>query len=162
MGFGEMERAALSDLIELFAPGIHEAHEALAEVIADTDPDWLSPEGVLTDTLYRNRLVYCDWKSHPLEIRSYLEELPTCPQALTWGWYEWTDGSDWDPEDLEQFLRPLSEKCLELGVALIGIGIDADGFNLGFLLTEDLDRFSTLACTAGIEARIYRPGSRMP
>ncbi|MVU77336.1 hypothetical protein GPX89_08760 [Nocardia sp. ET3-3] len=172
MIIGEEQRAALAGIVELLAPDLDSARERLEQLLEDAgEEDYFTPEEMLIDSLYgfdedgepfRSGLTYCDWKSYPDEIRDWLQDLPAYPQGLAWDWWDWSTVRDWDSSDLQDFLWPLADRCLELGVSLIGIYVDGDGYTLGFLKNDKVERFLELAALAEAQVRIYRSGSPMP
>ncbi|MGV9408912.1 DUF6630 family protein [Nocardia sp. NPDC003693] len=168
----EEQRAALVGIVELLAPEADSARARLEQLLADAEgEDYFTPEEVLVDSLhgfdedgepFRSALIYCDWKSYPDEIRDWLRELPTYPPGLTWDWWDWSNVREWDSSDLQDFLWPLADRCLELGVSLIGIYVDGDGYTLGFLNSDKVERFLELATRAEAQVHVHRSGSPMP
>ncbi|WP_327140669.1 DUF6630 family protein [Nocardia sp. NBC_01327] len=172
MIIGEEQRGALFGIVELLAPDTDAARERLEQQLEEVEEeDYFTPEEALIDSLYgfdkdaepfRSGLTYCDWKSDPSEIRDYLKDLPAYPQGLTWDWWNWSTDQEWDSSDLQDFLWPLADRCLELGVSLVGIYVDGDGYTLGFLSTGKIERFLELATLAEAQVHVHRPGTPMP
>ncbi|MFJ9369536.1 hypothetical protein ACIRRA_34670 [Nocardia sp. NPDC101769] len=94
--------------------------------------------------------------------RSYLARLPLCPPELTWEWYDWSDHGRWDPDDLQNFLWPLADRCLALGAAVVGVYVDGDGFTLGFIAADKVDRLLELAAIAEVRIYVHRTGAPLP
>ncbi|WP_216906222.1 DUF6630 family protein [Nocardia noduli] len=157
---------ALADIVELFAPGSESIRRRLAEAIT-TDRERTGSRtaaAILLDALYPDSadlhdagMVYCDWRSVPTEIRDYLIELPTCPATLSWDWLEEFDEDDWDPEEIDSFLWPLAARCHEMGTALIALDIESDGYGLGFIAADHIDRIVKLAESADCDLRVVHP-----
>ncbi|GAD87317.1 hypothetical protein FEK33_26595 [Nocardia asteroides NBRC 15531] len=156
---------ALADIAELVAPGSTVVRRRLAEAVGDHDlGEETAAAEVLLAALYDENgaleqagMVWCDWGSEPAEIRDDLVQLPSCPGALDWGWVDQFDEDDWDPDDIDSFLRPLAARCRELGVALITLDIEADGYGLGFVPAEHGDRVAELARIARCDLRVVAP-----
>ncbi|MFD6107513.1 hypothetical protein ACFWFQ_33165 [Nocardia salmonicida] len=166
MNVGTERHAVLLSIVELLAPGIEEVRERLKEALEDADWDEYSPTDALIDALYdaeafydnSSGLAYFDWKANPQELRDDLQQLPTCPRELAWDWYDWTESTKWDPDDLDDFLWPLAERCNELGVAIVSVFVDGDGFTLGFLPVTRLDELRKQSAAVGAQIDIIRPG----
>ncbi|WP_067687618.1 DUF6630 family protein [Nocardia jejuensis] len=165
MALREEQRAALFEIVGLLAPDLEKAWARLADALARGGPEPITPEEALIEALYDegSGLAYCGWEARPSEVRDYLEELPTFPPGLTWEWYKWTAQEAWDPEeDLYEFLWPLADRCLRLGVALVGVLVDGEGYTLGFLPADDLAKFVELAGVAHSTIYVHRTGAPTP
>ncbi|RZL21850.1 MAG: hypothetical protein EOP31_26585 [Rhodococcus sp. (in: high G+C Gram-positive bacteria)] len=165
---------ALSEIVELIAPGAKPSQARLAEEIAGRGiaGTWapsnallraLYPDGPdirAAGGLYEAGMAYCDWNCDPAEIRDSLIELPACPAALDWDWLNEFDESDdrWDPEELENFLWPLAARCREIGSALIILDTGSDGYGIGFVSAEHTDRIVKLAQIANCDLSVVHPG----
>jgi len=162
---------ALSEIVELIAPGSKPSQRRLAEAIADRGvaapssallralyPD--GPEIRAAGGLYEAGMSYCDWNTHPDEIRDSLIQLPSCPAALNWDWVNEFDESDerWDPEEIESFLWPLAARCREVGSALIILDTGSDGYGIGFASADRIDRIVELARIADCDLGVVHPG----
>ncbi|MCP2288084.1 hypothetical protein ACFYT3_02290 [Nocardia amikacinitolerans] len=160
MLFDAEQRAQLTAFVEVVATDPARARASLADILDNTDPDWWnSAEEVVREALRLDGLVYFDWRDNAEEIRDQLEWLPGFPTGLTWEWYDWSRVENWDPDDRPGFLKQLADRCLERGVALIGVFVNGDGLTLGFLPADRLDRFNDLAAAAGIRVFVYRTGA---
>ncbi|WP_433604870.1 DUF6630 family protein [Prescottella agglutinans] len=157
---------ALSEIVELIAPGSKPSQARLAEEIAGRGVagTWapssalfwaLHPEG--PGGLHEAGMTSCDWNDTPGMIRESLIELPACPAALNWDWLDEFD-DPWDPEELENFLWPLAARCRELGSALIILDTGSDGYGIGFVSAEHIERIVKLAQIANCELRVVHPG----
>ncbi|MFG2447609.1 hypothetical protein ACGFQG_32490 [Nocardia fluminea] len=154
-------------IVELLAPDPDRAaRERLEEVLEDADWDEYTPTDALIDSLYDSEtddynssgLAYFDATADPGEMRDDLQQLPSCPRELAWDWYEWAEGTEWDPDHRDKFLWPLAERCNELGVAIVSVFVDGDGFTLGFLPATRLDELLKQAAAIGAQINIIRPG----
>lgn len=156
---------ALSEIVELIAPGSKPSQVRLAEEIAGREiaGTWapssalfwaLHPEG--TDRLHEAGMTSCDWNDTPGMIREALIELPTCPAALDWDWLDESDDR-WDPEELENFLWPLAARCREIGSALIILDTGSDGYGIGFASADHTDRIMELAQIADFDLNVVHP-----
>ncbi|MGY4103594.1 DUF6630 family protein [Nocardia sp. R16R-3T] len=156
---------ALSDIVELIAPGSESTQRRLAEAIADRElADSWAPSGALLEALYPESaglheagMAYCEMNCDPAEIRGYLVELPAYPAALNWDWLDEFD-DDWNPEEIENFLWPLAARCRELGSALIILDAGSDGYGIGFVSANHIDRIVELARIANCDLRVVHPG----
>ncbi|MFI8976619.1 hypothetical protein ACIGO9_27290 [Nocardia asteroides] len=156
---------ALADITELVAPGSTAVRQRLAEAVGDHDlAEETAPAEVLLAALYdedgaleQAAMAWCDWGSDPADIRDDLVQLPSCPKVLDWDWVDQFDEDDWDPDDIDSFLRPLAARCGELGVALVMLDIEADGYGLGFVAAEHGDRIAELARIARCDLRVVAP-----
>lgn len=162
---------ALSEIVELIAPGSKPSQARLAEEIASRGiaGTWapssallraLYPDGPdirAAGGLYEAGMAYCDWNCDPAEIRDYLIELPAYPAALDWDWVDEFDDR-WDPEELENFLWPLAARCRELGSALIILDTGSDGYGIGFVSADHIDRILKLAQIADCDLSVVHPG----
>lgn len=159
---------ALSEIVELIAPGSKPSQARLAEEIASCKiTDTWAPSNALLWALHpegtnirEDGMVYCDCNDTPGMIREALIELPTCPAALDWDWVNKFDESDdrWDPEELENFLWPLAARCREIGSALIILDTGSDGYGIGFVSAEHIDRIVELAQIADCDLSVVHPG----
>ncbi|MGW4742602.1 DUF6630 family protein [Nocardia xishanensis] len=161
---GAAQRAALIDLVELLAPDVEKARGRLAYVLENALWSAFDPEDALIEALFDgidSALTYfLRVVADPATIRRRLELLPTCPEGLTWDWdgYDGDIGS-WSSEtDLQPYLRLLADRCRAVDTALIGVFTGADGLVLGFLPSDELERFIVLAATAKAEIIIYGSG----
>ncbi|WP_433600776.1 DUF6630 family protein [Nocardia sp. CA-135953] len=156
---------ALSDIVELVAPGSESTQRRLAEAIAGRElADSWAPSGALMDALYPESgslheagMAYCEMNFDPAMIRDDLVELPACPTALDWDWLNEFD-DDWDPEEIENFLWPLAARCRELGSALIILDAGSDGYGIGFISADHIDRIVELARIANCDLRVVHSG----
>lgn len=158
---------ALSEIVELIAPGSKSSQQRLTEEIAaiadrgtarSSDPSCalfraLYPDG---PGLHEAGMTYCDWNSYPAEIREELVELPAYPAALDWDWLDEFD--DWDPEEIDSFLWPLAARCRELGSALLILDTGSDGYGIGFVSADHIDRIVELARIANCDLDVVHPG----
>lgn len=110
--------------------------------------------------LYGAGMAYCDCNDTPGMIRDSLIELPACPAAIDWDWVNEFDETDdrWDPEELENFLWPLAARCRELGSALIILDTGSDGYGIGFVSAEHIDRIVKLAQISNCDLSVVHPG----
>nr|WP_156095090.1 hypothetical protein [Nocardia lijiangensis] len=156
------QRAALFDLVELLAPDIEKARGRLEYVLENASWSAFDPEDALIEALfdgidsglaYFSRVI-----TDPEAIRARLGLLPTCPEGLTWDWYD-SDIEAWKSEtNLQPYLRFLADQCRAVGTALIGVFIGEDGLVLGFLPLDKLERSIELAAVAEVEIVIYGQG----
>ncbi|MDV6270828.1 DUF6630 family protein [Rhodococcus globerulus] len=165
---------ALSEIVELIAPGSKPSQARLAEEIAGREiADTWAPSNALLRALYPDGpdiraagglyeagIANCDCNDTPGMIRDSLIELPACPAALNWDWVNEFDESDdrWDPEELENFLWPLAARCRELGSALIILDTGSDGYGIGFVSADHIDRIVELAQIADCDLSVVHPG----
>ncbi|WP_216905538.1 DUF6630 family protein [Nocardia noduli] len=155
---------ALAEIVALIAPDSEPILRRMADAIAAVELADRAPTGALLDALYPDGgdlneagIVYCDWRSDPAEIRSYLIELPGCPASLNWDWVDDFDEDDWNPEEIESFLWPLAARCRDLATALIILDTGSDGYGLGFVRADHIDRIVELARTAHCDLRVVYP-----
>lgn len=151
------QRAALFDLVVLIAPDAEKACGRLEYVLENASWSAFDPEDVLIEVLFdgcEGGLVYFDRVVADSDaIRSRLALLPTCPEGLTWDWY---DGDICKTEtDLQTYLRLSADRCRTVGTALIGVVTGKNGLVLGFLPSDKLEQFIELAASADAEIVIY-------
>ncbi|MFD4352652.1 hypothetical protein ACFWPX_08830 [Nocardia sp. NPDC058518] len=158
MSVGEEQRAALFAIIDLWATYVDSARESMTYSLEHLDSTRFSADGALVDALRWDRLIYLECRTSPLEIRTGLEGLPATPPNLTWEWFTWTKDDDWDYDDMQEFVGPLVEKCLEMDIAVVGVDVDGDGFTLGFIEADRLDEVLSLAETAGAKIVVHHAG----
>lgn len=161
---------ALSEIVELIAPGSKPSQQRLAEEIAaiadrgiarSSDPSSallgaLYPEG--PGRLHEAGMTYCDMNCDPAEIRDDLVELPAYPAALDWDWLDEFDDDRWDPDELDNFLWSLAARCRELGSALLILSTGSDGYGIGFVSADHIDRIVELAQIANCDLDVVQPG----
>ncbi|MFD3705782.1 hypothetical protein ACFWUP_21800 [Nocardia sp. NPDC058658] len=156
---------ALADIVELVAPGSEPIRHRLAEAVAGLQfaHSW-ETAGALLDAMYdvdadlsEAGMIYCDWRSEPSEIRDSLVEIPSCPPTLNWEWLDQFDEDEWEPEEIESFLWLLAARCRELGTALIILDVESDGYGLGFVAADRVDRIVELARIATCDLRVVYP-----
>ncbi|MCP2275634.1 hypothetical protein APR09_001186 [Nocardia amikacinitolerans] len=155
------QRAALFGLVELLAPDVEKARGRLEHVLDNASWSAFDPEDALIEASFdgidSGLAYFIRVLADPDAIRSRLALLPTCPEGLTWDWYD-GDIEAWNTErDLQIYLRSLADHCRAVGTALIGVYGGEDVLVLGFLPSDKLARFIELAATAGAEIVIYGP-----
>lgn len=153
------QRAALFDLVELLAPDVEKARGRLEYVLENASWSAFDPEEALIEALFDgidSALAYFFRViAGPDAIRSHLEQLSTCPEGLTWDWYDGNTKSCRTEADLQNYLRLLADHCRTVGTALVGVFTGKDELVLGFLPSDKLERFIELAATAKAEIIIY-------
>ncbi|QBS39637.1 hypothetical protein [Nocardia sp. CS682] len=153
------QRAALFDLVELLAPDVEKARGRLKDVLENASWSAFDPEDALIEALFDSvdsGLAYFDRViAGPDEIRSHLEQLSTCPEGLTWDWYDGDTKSGKTETALRNYLRLLADQSRVVGTALIGVFAGERGLALGFLSSDKLERFIELAAAAEAEIIIY-------
>ncbi|WP_431957318.1 DUF6630 family protein [Nocardia lijiangensis] len=153
------QRTALFDLVDLLAPDVEKARGRLEYALENASWSAFDPEDALIEALFdgldSGLTYFLRVITDPDAIRERLGLLPTCPEGLTWDWYD-GDIEAWKSEtDLHPYLRLLADRCHAVGTALIGVFIGEDGLVLGFLPSDQRERFVELAAMAKAEIIIY-------
>lgn len=101
-------------------------------------------EGPLLEDLDSGLAYFVRVLADPDTIRGRLTLLPTCPEGLTWNWYD-GDTEAWNAETDLPLLAVVADHCRAVGTALIGVFIGEGGLVLAFLPSDIVEANAPVA-----------------